>query len=112
MNVQKTLQGAGLRILTQTVSSPTLADQIRGLLKIYPQAKWHVYEPVNRDSALAGAQMAFGQPIETQYKLEHADVSVALDADFLYAGFPGFRGYAREPANARTPAGRSTRCIA
>src|SRR5437016_6113644 len=109
MNVQKTLQGAGLRILTQTVSSPTLADQIRGLLKIYPQAKWHVYEPVNRDNALAGAQMAFGQPIETQYKLENADVIVSLDADFLYAGFPGFTRYAREHANHRNPDGNMNR---
>ena len=103
LNVQKTLQGAGIRILTQTISSPTLADQLRGLLKIYPQAKWHVYEPVNRDNVLAGARMAFGQPVETQYKLENADVIVSLDADFLYAGFPGFTRYAREYATRRNP---------
>src|SRR5713226_2310759 len=109
MNVQKTLQGAGLRILTQTVSSPTLADQIRGLLKIYPQAKWHVYEPVNRDNALAGAQMAFGQPVDTQYKVENADVIVSLDHDFLYAGFPGFTRYARDYAKRRNPDGNMNR---
>ena len=103
LNVQKTLQGAGIRILTQTISSPTLADQLRGVLKIYPQAKWQVYEPVNRDNVLAGAQMAFGQPVETQYKLENADVIVSLDADFLYAGFPGFTRYAREYATRRNP---------
>src|SRR5712691_1842584 len=103
LNVQKTLQGAGIRILTQTISSPTLADQIRRLLKIYPQARWHVYEPVNRDNVLAGAQTAFGQPVETQYKLENADVIVSLDADFLYAGFPGFTRYAREYATRRNP---------
>src|SRR6266699_7081418 len=87
---QKAVQGAGIRILTQTVSSPTLADQLRSLLKIYPQAKWHVYEPINRDNVLEGAKLAFGQPLETQYKLENADVILSLDADFLYAGFPGF----------------------
>src|SRR5437867_246765 len=103
LNVQKTLQGAGIRILTQTISSPTLADQLRGLLKIYPQARWHVYEPVNRDNVLAGARMAFGQPVETQYKLENADVIVSLDADFLYPGFPGFTRYAREYATRRNP---------
>ena len=27
---------------------------------MYPQAKWHVYEPVNRDNVLEGAKMAFG----------------------------------------------------
>jgi hypothetical protein len=75
-------QGAGIRILTRTISSPTLADQMNSLLKTYPQAKWHVYEPVNRDNVLAAAQAAFGQPVETQYKLEGADVVVSLDADF------------------------------
>src|SRR5438477_91844 len=82
LSVQKGLQGAGIRILTQTVSSPTLADQLNSILKLYPQAKWHVYEPVNRDNVYAGAQkMAFGQPVETIYKLDGADVIVSLDAD-------------------------------
>src|SRR5437868_7500017 len=74
LSAQKALQGAGIRILTQTVSSPTLADQLRSMLKLYPQAKWHVYEPINRDNVLEGAKIAFGQPVETQYKLENADV--------------------------------------
>jgi molybdopterin-containing oxidoreductase family iron-sulfur binding subunit len=51
----------------------------------------------------AGAQMAFGRPVETQYKLENADVILSLDADFLYAGFPGFHRYAREFAKKRNP---------
>jgi len=103
LNSQKAVQGAGLRILTRTISSPTLADQLRSLLKLYPQAKWHVYEPVNRDNVLQGSQMAFGQPVETQYKLENADVILSLDADFLYAGFPGFTRYARDFAKRRDP---------
>src|SRR5205823_6333616 len=103
LNVQKGLQGAGIRILTQTVSSPTLADQLNSILKLYPQAKWHVYEPVNRDNVYAGAQMAFGQPVETIYKLEAADVIVSLDADFLSAGFPGQTRYARDFAKRRDP---------
>jgi molybdopterin-containing oxidoreductase family iron-sulfur binding subunit len=103
LNVQKGLQGAGIRILTQTVSSPTLADQLNSILKLYPQAKWHVYEPVNRDNVYAGAQMAFGQPVETIYKLEAADVIVSLDADFLSAGFPGQTRYARDFAKQRDP---------
>jgi len=109
LNVQKTLKGAGIRVLTQTVSSPTLADQMRQFLKLYPEAKWHVYEPVNRDNVLAGAQMAFGQPVETQYKLEYADIIISLDADFLYAGFPGFTRYARDYAARRDPDGHMNR---
>ena len=64
---------------------------MQSFLKTYPQAKWHVYEPVNRDNVLEGAKLAFGQPVETQYKLENADVILSLDADFLYAGFPASR---------------------
>jgi len=103
LSVQKGLQGAGIRILTPTVSSPTLADQLRSMLKVYPAAKWHVYEPANRDNVVEGARLAFGQPVETQYKLENADVILSLDADFLYAGFPGFTRYARDFAKRRNP---------
>jgi MoCo/4Fe-4S cofactor protein with predicted Tat translocation signal len=103
LNSQKAVQGTGIRILTRTVSSPALADQLRAVQKLYPQAKWHVYEPIHRDNVYAGAQMAFGQPVETQYRLENADVIVSLDADFLYAGFPGMTRYARDFAKRRDP---------
>ena len=100
---QKALKGAGIRILTPTISSPTLADQLRNFLKIYPDAKWHVYEPVNRDNVLEGAKLAFGQPVETRYDFSKADVIVSLDADFLYAGFPGNTRYIRDFAKRRNP---------
>ena len=110
LSAQKAVQGAGIRILTGTVSSPALADQLRSVLKLYPQAQWHVYEPVNRDNVLEGAKMAFGQPVETQYRLENADVIVSLDADFLYAGFPGNTRYVRDFAKRRNPdAGKMSR---
>ena len=103
LSAQKALQGAGIRILTPTISSPTLADQLRNFLKVYPQAKWHVYEPVNRDNVLEGAKLAFGQPVETRYDFSKADVIVSLDADFLYAGFPGNTRYIRDFAARRNP---------
>ncbi len=103
LSAQKALQGAGIRILTPTISSPTLADQLRNFLKVYPQAKWHVYEPVNRDNVLEGAKLAFGQPVETRYDFSKADVIVSLDADFLYAGFPGNAKYIRDFASRRNP---------
>src|ERR1700685_1856802 len=109
LSAQKALQGAGIRILTPTISSPTLADQLRNFLKIYPQAKWHVYEPVNRDNVLEGAKLAVGQPFETIYDFEKADVIVSLDADFLYAGFPGNVRYIRDFAKRRNPDGNMNR---
>jgi MoCo/4Fe-4S cofactor protein with predicted Tat translocation signal len=112
LTVQKGLGGAGIRILTQTISSPTLADQLRAFLKIYPQAKWHVYEPVNRDNVLEGAKLAFGQPVETRYDFSKADVIVSLDADFLYAGFPGNTRYIGDFAKRRNPDGPMSRFYA
>src|ERR1700746_3399155 len=112
LSAQKALQGAGIRILTPTISSPTLADQLRNFLKIYPQAKWHVYEPVNRDNVLEGAKLAFGQPVETHYDFSKADVIVSLDADFLYAGFPGNTRYIRDFARRRNPEGPMSRFYA
>jgi MoCo/4Fe-4S cofactor protein with predicted Tat translocation signal len=109
LSAQMPMQGAGIRILTPTISSPTLADQLRNFLKIYPQAKWHVYEPVNRDNVLEGAKMAFGQPVETRYDLSKADVIVSLDADFLSAGFPGNTRYIRDFAKRRDPDGKMNR---
>src|SRR5258708_11488328 len=109
LSAQKALQGAGIRILTPTISSPTLADQLRNVLKIYPQAKWHVYEPVNRDNVLEGAKLAFGQAVETHYDFDKADGIVSLDADFLDAGFPGNRRYIRDFAKRRNPDGKMNR---
>jgi len=110
--VQRNIGGSGIRILTQTISSPSLADQLRAFLKIYPQAKWHVYEPVNRDNVLEGAKLAFGQPVETRYDFTKADVIVSLDADFLYAGFPGNTRYIRDFASRRNPDGKMSRFYA
>src|SRR5260370_14755835 len=88
LNSQKAVNGAGIRILSRSFSSPTLADQMQQVLKLFPEAKWHFYDPVNRDNVYAGAQMAFGQPVETQYKLDAADMIVSLDGYFPSAGFP------------------------
>ena len=103
LSAQQAKKGLGLRILSQSFSSPTLADQKQQLLKKFPEAKWHFYEPVNRDNVYEGARMAFGQPVETTYKLDAADVIVSLDADFLYGGFPGMTRYARDFAKRRDP---------
>ena len=83
LSAQAASKGAGLRILTETVASPTLAAQIQQVLAQHPGAKWIQWEPVNRDNARAGARMAFGQYVEPIYDLTKADVILSLDADFL-----------------------------
>jgi MoCo/4Fe-4S cofactor protein with predicted Tat translocation signal len=83
MGEQRRQDGRGLRLLTETVISPTLAHQLQQLLERFPAAKWHQYEPVNRSHAWEGARMAFGEYVETQYRFDEAAVILALDADFL-----------------------------
>jgi molybdopterin-containing oxidoreductase family iron-sulfur binding subunit len=92
---QRDQRGAGLRILTETISSPTLADQLKKLLIEFPQAKWHQYEPINRDNVLEGAHLAFGDYVETIYHFDRANVVLSLDADFLMRG-PARVRYARD----------------
>ena len=92
---QKAKNGAGIRILTETVTSPTLAGQIRAIQKLYPAAKWHQWEPAGPHSARAGALQTFNQPVNTWYNLEQANVVVSLDSDFLASG-PASLRYARQ----------------
>src|SRR5690606_7051378 len=71
-----------------SVVSPTLAAQLERLLsdEFFPQARWYQWEPVHRDNELAGAQLAFGQPVDVIYHFDRADVVLSLGADFLGAG--------------------------
>ena len=102
LTAQRPLKGAGLRILTESVSSPTLAAQIRALLARFPSAKWHQWDPASRDNTRAGAKLAFGEYADAQYRFDQADVILALDADFLGGG-PGALRYARDFAARRRP---------
>jgi molybdopterin-containing oxidoreductase family iron-sulfur binding subunit len=79
-------RGAGIRLLTGGVTSPTLAAQIQSFLLEWPGAKWVSDEPVSRDNVRAGALLAFGEVVEPQYRLEAADVVVTLDADLTSEG--------------------------
>jgi MoCo/4Fe-4S cofactor protein with predicted Tat translocation signal len=97
-------QGGGFRILTGTVTSPTLAAQLQEFLAAFPEAKWHQYEPCGRHSAGAGSMAAFGRAVNTMYRFDRANAIVSLDADFLCAGTPGGLRYARDYADRRRAA--------
>ena len=75
--------GTGLRILTETVTSPTLYRQIQALLKALPNARWHQFSSVNRDNERLGSQLAFGRFLDAHYDFTSAPVVLSLDGDFL-----------------------------
>ena len=96
----KAAAGEGFRILTGTVTSPTLAWQLRRLLTLYPQAKWHQWEPAVSDGGREGAKLAFGRVVNTVNVPGKANVILSLDADFLASG-PGHISYAKQFARRR-----------
>jgi molybdopterin-containing oxidoreductase family iron-sulfur binding subunit len=93
-------KGAGLRILTNRITSPTLLGQLDGVLKSLPEAKWYHYEPVDDDAERRGAMQAFGRPLTALPRLRDARVVLALDADPIGFGPEQIR-LSREFAAAR-----------
>ena len=91
----KAASGAGFRILTGTITSPTLAEQLQGILKLYPQAKWHQWESAVSDGVREGGKLAFGRYVNTVYRPERAEVILSLDSDFLASG-PGHIRYMKQ----------------
>jgi len=67
---KKASGGAGLYILSDTVTSPTLAAQWKAAQQRYPNAKWLQWDPVNRDSAYSASKTAFGGYYDAQYRLQ------------------------------------------
>ncbi|MGI9025794.1 MAG: TAT-variant-translocated molybdopterin oxidoreductase [Burkholderiaceae bacterium] len=100
-------QGEGLRVLTETVTSPTLAAQLKTLLARYPKARWHQYEPINRDNVYEGTRLAFSEAFDVRYRFDKAKAILSLDADFLGAGNARVR-YARDFAQGRGAGGQAS----
>jgi len=100
MQSQQGSGGAGLRILSGTVTSPTLASQVQALLQQFPNAVWYQYDPVGRDNVRQGSSLAFGQPVETHYRFERANLILSLDDNFVLRE-PGRLRYLRDFASRR-----------
>jgi molybdopterin-containing oxidoreductase family iron-sulfur binding subunit len=98
--------GAGLPILAEASSSPTLAAQKARLLAEFPKAVWHEYEPISRDNERAGSHLAFGKEktYRTQLAFEKAKVILCLDADPI-GSHPAAVQYIRGFAQGRDAAG-------
>lgn len=60
---EKAKGGAGIRLLTQTVTSPLEASLINKFLARYPSAKWIQWEPLSQGNVRAGTKLAFGKPL-------------------------------------------------
>ncbi len=101
LGAQKATKGTGLRILTEPVTSPSLAELLATTLQEYPAAKWHQYDPVGSDGARTGIRQAHGSAANTVYHLDKADVVLSLEADFLSPTSVGSLRYTRDFADRR-----------
>jgi MoCo/4Fe-4S cofactor protein with predicted Tat translocation signal len=75
--------GAGLAILSESFSSPTLARLASELRTRYPRLQWATYDAVSDESRLAGLRAATGRDLDLMLRLDRAAVILALDADPL-----------------------------
>ncbi len=108
MNALTSSNGAGLRVLTEVTTSPTLTAQMTSLLSTYSGARWTQYDPVGRTTLAEATQAVLGQNASLYYRFDQATRVLSLDSDFLYAT-PGTLRYARDFMSSSRCRGRSGR---
>jgi len=94
--------GAGLAVLMQPTGSLATNAAVARLQELMPETAIFQYAPLGRDNEMAGAEMAFGGPVRTHYKLADADVIATFDADPL-TSMPDSVAMARAFAERREP---------
>ncbi len=108
----KANKGAGLRVLAEASSSPSLAALKSELAQAFPESKWLEWEAAGADNARAGTVLAFGKPHRVLYDLTRADVVLGLDADFIDELYPNGLSNARALMDRRDPDGHMNRVYA
>lgn len=73
----------GIRIVTNTLMSPTAKRALGEFAAKYPNAKVVTYDPVSASALLDANAKNFGQRVVPSYKFDKAEVIVSFGADFL-----------------------------
>ena len=98
----KATRGAGLHVLSEATSSPTVAALRQEIQAAMPGVKWHEYEALSTDEQREGNRMAFGAPHRTHYRLDRADVIATFDAE-LFGNHPAALRHSKDFAKGRNP---------
>jgi MoCo/4Fe-4S cofactor protein with predicted Tat translocation signal len=99
--------GAGLAILSESFSSPTLSRLASELRARYPRSQWATYDAVSDEHRLAGLRRVTGRDVDLMLRFDRASVVLALDADPLLTD-PEMIRHARGFADGRRAGARST----
>src|SRR5215207_2628564 len=75
--------GAGLAIVSESFSSPTLSRLAAALRARYPRVQWATFDAISDENRLAGLRSATGRDVDLMLRLDQASVILALDADPL-----------------------------
>ncbi len=83
-DVMAKLAGAkNIRIVSNTILSPTTKKAIAEFTAKYPGAKWVAYDPVSYNGLLNANLSSFGQRAIPTYNFDKATTIVAFNCDFL-----------------------------
>ncbi|MEM1061718.1 MAG: 4Fe-4S dicluster domain-containing protein, partial [Planctomycetota bacterium] len=91
--------GAGLRVVAEPTSSPTMARLREEFANRFPRARWCDYHPLSRSGG-----SPFASPTRTHYRLDDVDTIVCFAHDLLggdadAANHSQANGYRRAPEN-------------
>lgn len=92
--------GEGMHVLTSTITSPTIHQQLDQLNQRCPQMHWYVHEPVDELNMIEGCRLAFGRSLLPIYHGTNARIILTVDCDALMMEPDSVR-FAREFADYR-----------
>ncbi len=81
--MSKLAASSNIRILTNTILSPSAKAAIAEFTAKFPGTKVVTYDPLSSSAHLDANEQSFGQRVIPDYKFDQADVIVSFDADFL-----------------------------
>ncbi|MCC6293669.1 MAG: Fe-S-cluster-containing hydrogenase [Bryobacterales bacterium] len=76
-------QKGAVRILTGTVTSPSLQERIRAFAATFENARHVVFDPLSSSAILDAHEALFGTRVLPRMRFEKAPVVAAFEADFL-----------------------------
>ncbi len=72
-----------VRLLTPTITSPTLRAAVDGFLATFPDARHVAYDALSVSAVLDAHERTHGARVLPRYRFDRAAVIVSVDADFL-----------------------------
>ncbi|HJU84328.1 MAG TPA: TAT-variant-translocated molybdopterin oxidoreductase [Holophagaceae bacterium] len=103
-------EAKAVRVLSGTLTSPTLRRAVDGFLAKFPDGRLVQYDPLSCSALAAAYERTHGQRLVPDFRLEAAELLVAVEADFL-GTWINPAGFGRAYASRRNPDGAMSRHV-